>query len=65
MEMMADVLGAQTSATLVQRRVTARVATMMTMTTNGGAITIAAPHLRLHGTLTVSMIMAIVVTGSE
>ena len=65
MEMMVDVLGAQTTVTLVQRLLTARVVTMMTMTTNGGAITIATPHLRLQCTLTVSMIMAIVVTGSE
>ena len=62
---MADAHLSQTSLSLVKRRVTARVAILMTMITIGGAITIVAPHLRPHVTLIVNMIIIIDVTGSE
>ena len=54
-------------ATMGKPRATACGAMMMTTLVNGGAITIASPHLHLHlhGAITVIMIMTIVAGGSK
>ena len=52
-------------ATMDKPRATACGAMMMTTSVNGGAITIASPHLHLHGAITVIMMMIIVAGGSK
>ena len=52
-------------ATMDKPRATACGAMMMTTLVNGGAITIASPHLHLHGAITVIMMMTIVAGGSK